>query len=849
MDSCIICGGTEAGCLLKLREKGSRGINIASKKRRDTLNAIPGQSVHLDCRKNYTNPILINKYLKDSLNNGQPDDTSVKLLRSKDVFSFPDHCLFCGCQAKNNNLKRGNDVFPVRTHDFQASIIDICLERQDEWSDTVYGRIQSVNDLHAADAIYHQTCSVNFRTKKNVPSAFSTPSKEIKKGRRVDAKVQQAFEDIFIYLEDHENDQHKLSDLVDRMGRLCGNEAYEPWYLKKKLQDRFGRDIIMTESHGKSTIITVRKAAESILHDFHKQKFKDAKEEEISVISTAAKLIKSKIQELPTQNDFYPLPSELEKCNYNISHLPEHLSKFLQQICGERNDLRTAAIGQCITQATRPRSYTAPLQIGLGVQLHHHFASRFLIDTLHNLGFCSSYSEVQRFETSAAYSQGTDIPEYKPGQCVQFVADNVDHNLRTIDGHNTFHGMGIIAGSTPGGDAGQTPVPKLNVVPSDLILKGKINITYYKAPPKSSIKIVFPKLKLEKIEDSTKNLDMVARIIWPLRAPTPSWSGLMHMCQTGQHPGKTTITFLPMIDMDSSDMSCIYSTMVFIVNQAQKYGFTPIITFDQPLYWKALTIINDGTTSNILSTVILRLGGFHAEMSFMGSIGHVMKNAGLKEVLETVYASNAVTHILSGKSVARAFRAHNLVETALHVLLVQKVFGVSFSERSDDEECNSDVALTLNASPESSRNLTKVSSLYDDLLNGNITTDHVCNDVDVKSLLQEYLNGISNLQMSKTSQLWLQYLEMVELLRTFIKAERTGNWDMHLQTIRLMLPYFAATGHNLYAKSIYMYLASMEGLKHSHPEVYEYFSHGYHVFRRSDRFGPDCQLIWQLNRF
>ncbi|KAK3104475.1 hypothetical protein FSP39_002870 [Pinctada imbricata] len=295
MDSCIICGGTEAGGLLKLREKGSRGINIASKKRRDTLNAIPGQSVHLDRRKNYTNPILINKYLKDSLNNGQPDDTSVKLLRSKDVFSFPDHCLFCGCQAKNNNLKRGNDVFPVRTHDFQASIIDICLERQDE--------------------------------------CFLYTFQRNKKGRRVDAKVQQAFEDIFIYLEDHENDQHKLSDLVDRMGRLCGNEAYEPWYLKKKLQDRFGRDIILTESHGKSTIITVRKAAESILHDFHKQKFKNAKEEEISAISTAAKLIKSKIQELPTQNDFYPLPSELEKCNYNISHLPEHLSTFLQQIC------------------------------------------------------------------------------------------------------------------------------------------------------------------------------------------------------------------------------------------------------------------------------------------------------------------------------------------------------------------------------------------------------------------------------------------------------------------------------------------------------------------------------------
>lgn len=33
--------------------------------------------------------------------------------------------------------------------------------------------------------------------------------------------------------------------------------------------------------------------------------------------------------------------------------------------------------------------------------------------------------------------------------CLQFVADNVDHNACTIDGLNTFHGMGIMAAITP----------------------------------------------------------------------------------------------------------------------------------------------------------------------------------------------------------------------------------------------------------------------------------------------------------------------------------------------------------------------------------------------------------------
>lgn len=51
---------------------------------------------------------------------------------------------------------------------------------------------------------------------------------------------------------------------------------------------------------------------------------------------------------------------------------------------------------------------------------------------------------------------------------------------------------------------------------------------------------------------------------------------------------------------------------------------------------------------------------------------------------------------------------------------------------------------------------------------------------------------------SRTGALWLQYMEMVNILRTFIKAERTANWKLHLQPVSEMLPYLAASGHNLY---------------------------------------------------
>ena len=88
---------------------------------------------------------------------------------------------------------------------------------------------------------------------------------------------------------------------------------------------------------------------------------------------------------------------------------------------------------------------------------------------------------------------------------------------------------------------------------------------------------------------------------------------------------------------------------------------------------------------------------------------------------------------------------------------------------------------------------------------------------------------------SRTAALWLQYIEMVNILHTFIKAERTENWELHLQAVSEMLPYLFASGHNLYVKCERLYLQSMRNLRDDHPAVYRDFVSGFHVVRRSDR--------------
>ena len=144
-------------------------------------------------------------------------------------------------------------------------------------------------------------------------------------------------------------------------------------------------------------------------------------------------------------------------------------------------------------QATRPHVLTPPLQLGLAVQMHHHFASRILVDSLSEHGFCCSYNEVQRYGRSCAVSNTTDVPGFSAGDHLQYIADNVDHNLRIIDGHSTFHCMGIIYAITPARKViGKNP--RISMTNEDIIAVGSIDIKHFSSPCSGMNSLVYKKL-------------------------------------------------------------------------------------------------------------------------------------------------------------------------------------------------------------------------------------------------------------------------------------------------------------------------------------------------------------------
>ena len=170
---------------------------------------------------------------------------------------------------------------------------------------------------------------------------------------------------------------------------------------------------------------------------------------------------------------------DLELQEAGINYLLDILKVLLLELfSGKKARAKVASTGQALMQAARPRDLLAPPQFGLGVQLDHHCVSQFLIDTLHQQGFCCLYQEEQQFAQNAAQLHRTDISNLMT-EFVQYAADNVDHNIHTLDGHDTFHGMVMIAAVTPGTRSSQ-PNPRAKVTFLDVALIGRVQLKYRK---------------------------------------------------------------------------------------------------------------------------------------------------------------------------------------------------------------------------------------------------------------------------------------------------------------------------------------------------------------------------------
>ena len=250
----------------------------------------------------------------------------------------------------------------------------------------------------------------------------------------------------------------------------------------------------------------------------------------------------------------------------------------------------------------------------------------------------------------------------------------------------------------------------------------------------------------------------------------------------------TNFLFGPLIDAPPSNPDTVLTALMYIEQFLTQHNQRHLhISADMQLYKIVMQI--KWSYPDRWQHLIARPGGMHIMMSFIGCIGTLMCSSGLEDILEVAF--KGVPNMLLGKAWPKALCGLRMVVEALLEPLITQ---------------------------------------------GNVT-------------VHQMEQALEDASASRTGRLWVDCLiKPVIILLLFIRAEREGNWLLHLYSLHRMLPYFFAAAHWNYARYIKWHLLEMAFIP---PELMESFLQGEHVCRHKkgvwnalsqDQFGEQTYI-------
>ena len=271
--------------------------------------------------------------------------------------------------------------------------------------------------------------------------------------------------------------------------------------------------------------------------------------------------------------------------------------------------------------------------------------------------------------------------------------------------------------------------------------------------------------------------------------------------------------------------------MVRLVQLAAELGQHHIlVTADLAIYSKAQQILWSKPPL-IKGEITMRLGGMHITMAYLASIGKLYGDGGLFDILtETdVYAEGTARQLLQGKQLARGVRSIKLASEALFRLFWKAMQ----SWLKKQGQC---------AMTKAQEQLLKdVQHAFEG--NDKATAQQLISEVktelpEIQNRIQMFTN--EGVKQSANFGYWLTFLNGADLLLRMLRSEREADFQLHLNCMCEILPWFRAAGRTNYAKYMPVYVAEMKALEYEQPEAYTFMQEGGFVVRRSEHRGFNC---------
>ena len=549
------------------------------------------------------------------------------------------------------------------------------------------------------------------------------------------------------------------------------------------------------------------------------------------------------------------IPESLYQLLRLIISKPEKDEELAKSTCTNKADeRRILMLAQDIVFCASHSQAKMPKHVGLGMTLRHLTGSKQLITMLNRMGHCCSYDDVEVLDTSLAQEVlaksemfGVVIPSnIIPGIFVQAAGDNNDINEETLDGKSTTHATTLVLYQQ--GQFGQLPerttyadhserrktLDKTNIQQTILEFSA-----YGKRPPSKNFvgKVSHDWFNHSGNCQSVQSLDLAWAMVrlcptklFQVDLPqdpaaeqkVPAWSAFNAMVHQ-QAPVKTTIGYCPMINSSPTDFSTVYTVMKNLQQMMASLGQREsVITFDLAIYVKAKEI--QWQRPDEFRDMVVRMGGFHIILNYLSLLGKKFENSGLEDLLieAGVYGSATISSIIKGKAYNRGIRAHKLTMEALF-RLQWHAFTTWYQERDDTSIINKDNLVDImkevqNAMGDKERFIDIFNRFRQEL-----------EAVEEKFLQYQQQKE----EASKLFRFWNDYIRMVQHLLQFIRAERTGNWYLHLSATADMVPHFFSMDRPNYSRWLPVYIADMQQLNKTHPRVYEEFMKGNQSISRS----------------
>ena len=674
--------------LKTFKERGIEVIKNASIAKGETIHEILNQKTSIWCHPGCYSTFTSKSRNTPSKRKASLPSASERVLKSKvPQFSredFKSKCFLCTNECKPKDPKNPTswkkwsvcekEYLNKNNTSFKDVLLNICDERQDDWSEQVFIRLQAVQTtLPAYDGRYHVHCLSRFRkVPKNSANANSSKTL-IDKPTSMVVNLINSNKSIATWT---------TAELYEVYLEASGNLTKKQ--MVNNLSDYYGSELVLISVPGYETEIGLKKNVGKTLKMTRKSMAEDSGD-----IDEIVRRITSEVSSIPKPRDYDLSEFCFDK---TIKGTSETLLTLISKLISRGDKTKKAiTLSQCIQQHIGSwKGRRNQTSLGLAVKLHHKFGSSELIRILHEHGITSSYDEVLLFRKSAASFVSLNTADYHEvlgltteiGRIFSW-CDNYDLWISSPNGMKTTHAMvseftlhpkqELTSNNAQIGVMSMT-IPRLKQSDArhlKLANKSGLQISHYSGP----FKVNPPNIPDQEVSQSDleylgKSIKRAAQrdagfynqLTSPEAIEFSGYNAKEDRNENNARAPKTLFVFGPLLNLPPSHPDTVKTTMNFLLVSLQSFGMEYAhICMDMQLYMVACKIKWNDLEK--WKHVVLHPGMMHTLMSFLGCIGTLMKGSGMETILSAAFGS--LKSIINGKSWPQALRAYRMLTAAL----------------------------------------------------------------------------------------------------------------------------------------------------------------------------------------